>query len=252
MTLPKSFKVAPITGTGGFDDSVNTYWQSAANGVAPDGSDTMSRILVLSPRQTLESQSIQHLWCETGIIANDDGWEILWDTNHFEFSISDIGGIVRTITLTPSILPQVGTIYVLCCSCGPILDGAIFYMNCKGEDNTVPVGSSGYTAANKRLTMGARDDATENPANEWIICACLATDTYNTILSEMVADEVVIIDDLEQGRYIRTDQLSFTPEHYWDARDCDVSIPGDWIDRIGAVTVDKVGTTQQYGLAARF
>lgn len=256
MTKSKTERVAKLCGVGGFNDDtaphVNTFYQAADGGGAPDGSDTMSRIIVFSPAHLL-LPSGEFIFCETGNINNDDGWYISWNTlSQFTFAISDSIGDVQTVTLEPTKKLKRNEVYVLFCS----YDGTHLLLRLKGETSDANLGAAkGYTASTKKLTIGARDYTSEIPAKSFIIHAYLATDSKALSLSEMAAIEAQIIEYMEQGRDLLNAPLLADMEHFWSADDVVIG-PGPlavtWPDRIGSSDLVKVGEPQGFGVRARF
>lgn len=251
MTLSALRNVMHSIGVAGFSDSPNTFYASAGNGVAPDGSATMSRIVVLSAVRSL-SAADQVLFAETADIAADDGWELAWNASQqYQFRISDSGGNVRSVVLAPAQIPDTDELVVLLSS----YDGQYLRIHAKGAAAETDLGSAqGYLAAAKKLTIGARDHATEQPALDFNVIAALGTDSDALSAAQMTAIEAQVIDDVEQGRTIGHAEFAVAMEHLFDAQDAIGSgrAKASWVDAIGATTLVKAGEPQGYCVRARF
>lgn len=229
-------------GTGGFN--IANRWDSNAD-VGPQGSTNMTRICVFSPVRLLSSNS-QDIFNKSNVGANI-GWVLRWrNTQTYYFFINDGGGTFRNASVSPTVIPKEGDCIVWIGS----YDETELICYAKGE-LAISGPWVGFKQINEDITIGATTGGA-NPALDFIVLACLATDTYALSLSECIAAEAILKTVLEQGQRIDPLRLPGSGWNWiWDARNINHA-KGEWADDVSGVVLYEQGKTQKYFVKPRF
>jgi hypothetical protein len=222
-------------GVGTFRDSQNFYRADTAPAGQPEGSATMSSVVVLLPNLSMLFGNFRVLCGRTSLVNADGG---------FGWRQSIPGGVdFFAVDTTPakvevSIAPAGGTIVA-----GATYDGTTlrFYLSSGEIGGGVVATTPGITVAAGalRTSVGARDAGDRSGS----AALALWQHREDGVLTgpNMIQHLLDLEDDLRNQRPFRA---MTGMEWEWNAEDAGLT----WIDRVAGITLDRTGAPESYSV----
>jgi hypothetical protein len=223
---------------------------TSAGASAPNGGANCTLIVVAQPQpgaRTLSGGSL------ISNFTGAAGIRIFWDppTTGIRFQLFD-GGPASRIVDRNITLAQLDAVLnlrrslVITCTYRSTVE---MVTRISGIGETIGGPFTGYTSAAGDVSVLAGTGSGVGAA--FYVSAIVADDTTGLTAAQRTTVEAAIIDDLEQGRFLRSNLISAN-EIYWDARDCDYTL-NTWPVRRGtASALAKNFSPVPLGFSARF